>query len=439
MTAPTTGRRNIATRALGNAVDQGVSSLSNALAVLLAAGGLGVGEFGWFAVGLTVALLTSNLTRPVTGVLLVLVGARLEGADARAASRRAAGAGLGWGAALGGLTVLAAAALPLPPAGRAVLVVAGLALPALVVQDCLRYVCFRDGRPWRALLSDGTWLAVIVVGLPLLRAGGVSSGSAFLAVWALGAAAGTALALAREGWLPETRTGLAWSWRNRHVARYVLTEQVAAQGAAQLAVLLVGTVVGVHAAGGFRGAQTLLGPITVLQMAALSFVVPELVRRPHLDRRQRMLVALAVGVPLGAANVVFGVIIGALPRPIGEMLLGDAWADTSAMLLPMAVWAAAVAMTIGPLCVLQAMGRVDITARISLVLGPLLLGGALVGAHLGGAPGAAWGMAAAGWAVLLLWWPALVSQSGRQVAAADLRELPVESAEQQTSGRRSGS
>ncbi len=408
---PPSGRRVVARRALGTAVDQGLSSLSNAAAVVVVAGALDAERFGWFAIGMTVALLVSNLTRPVTGTLLLLVGSRLEGPAARAASRDCTGAALALGSGLGAVAVAVALVAPLPPVGRDVVLAAGLALPALSLQDCLRYVCFRDGLPWRAVVSDGTWLLALALALPLLRAGGVSSPAAYLATWAAGAAVAAGVALVQHGWSPAVRSGVAWSWSNRHVARHVLVEQTAAQGAAQVAVLVVGAVAGVAASGGFRGAQTLLGPLLVLQMAAVSFVVPELVRRPGLGRRQRIGVALAVSVPLASADLVYGALISTLPRPLGEILLGDAWAATSETVFPVAAWAAAIALAMGPLCVLQAMGRADVTARISVVLAPLLIGGALAGSSLGGAVGAAWGLTAANALVLALWWPVLVARS----------------------------
>ncbi|WP_369140794.1 hypothetical protein [Modestobacter versicolor] len=438
MSAATSGRRQIAGRAVGTAFDQGLSSLSNAAAVFLVAGALSAGDFGWFAVGMTVALLTSNLTRPLTGVLLLLVGADLAGTDGRVAGRRAAGAALGWGAAVGAAVVLAGLLLPVSGTGRAVLLVAGFGLPVLVLQDTLRYVCFRDGRPWRAVLNDATWLLVIATALPVMRSAGIESPTAYLLVWVGGAAAGAVVAVLREGWLPDTRHGMSWSWHSRRVARDVLVEQAAAQGAAQGSVLLVGAVVGVGATGGLRGAQTLLGPLAVLQMAACAFVIPEVVRRPWLTRRQRIGTALAVALPLAVANLAYGLALTALPTGAGELLLGDAWAGTSEMVFPMSAWAAATALYIGPLCVLQAVGRADVAARISVVLAPLLLAGALVGSHLGGAPGAAWGLTAAATSVLFLWWPALVAHSGRQLVAADAGAPVVPRGPRHAAGRRGG-
>jgi hypothetical protein len=407
----------LAGRATGNAVDQGLSSLTNAGSVLLAAGAMGARDFGWFSLGVTIAALAISLTRPLTGMLLVLVAADREGTEGRQADRWAAGAGVFWGSAVGAGIV--AAGLLLPVGGRAAIVTIGLCLPALILQDSLRYVAFRGGRPWSAALSDTVWLGVAVALLVALRVLDVASPSAYLIAWALGAVAGSWAALGHLRLRPDVRAGVRWSWGNRHVGRYLLAELAAAHGSSQLAILIVGGIVGAAAIGAFRGGLTLVGPLTVVQMATIAFALPELVRRPHLSPRRRLVVALLIGGPLCVAALLVGMAYQVLPRDVGVALLGEAWGGASEVVFPLAVWTAAAALSIGPLCQLQTMGRADLAARISGVLAPLLLAGAWLGTHVDGIRGGAWGMAVAQAAVLLLWWPTLLHQSRRRSVAGD--------------------
>ena len=81
------------------------------------------------------------------------------------------------------------------------------------------------------------------------------------------------------------------------------------------------------------------------------------------------------------------VAIDALRHPPDEMLPDDAWSETSGTVLRMTAWSAAIAVSPGPSS---------------------------------------------------LWWPALVTQSGRQIAAVNPRESTVAQDEQRhASGRRS--
>lgn len=176
----------------------------------------------------------------------------------------------------------------------------------------------------------------------------------------------------------------------------------------QLSVVLIGWVVGVGAAGEFRGAQTLLGPLTVIHMAVISFLLPELVRRNNIAVESRLKIAALVSVPLGIANLAYGLIIISLPSAVGEALLGLTWQGGREHILPLAFWSAAAALCIGPLCNLQAMGRAQSAARISTALGTLILVFVSLGLFADGSVAAAYGMAFAQALVLLLWWPAMI-------------------------------
>jgi O-antigen/teichoic acid export membrane protein len=396
----------LAGRAFGNAVDQGISSLTNACVVILVAGALSVENFGWFSLALTVGLLALSAVRPLSGTLLLLAAEPAGEGAARAQHRAAVGAAVGLGVGFG--VVFALAALVLPTTGRTLFLVLAVGFPFLAAQDCMRFVAFGGARPWVAAASDAGWLLCIALIVPLVRGHGVASPSAYLLIWEGGAVFGAVLAACVFRWLPDLRNGLAWAWRHGNTSRYLVGEIVASYGSVQLSILLVALVVGVGAAGEFRGAQTLLGPLTVIHMAVISFLLPELARRNDMTVESRVKIASLISVPLGIVNLAYGLIIVSLPSGVGEALLGLTWQGGREHILPLALWSAAAALCIGPLCSLQAMGRAQSAARISTALGTLILVFVSIGLYVDGSVAAAYGMALAQALVLFLWWPTMI-------------------------------
>lgn len=110
--------------------------------------------------------------------------------------------------------------------------------------------------------------------------------------------------------------------------------------------------------------------------------------------------------------------IDAVPRRIGEMLLGDGWSQTSRTVLP---------------TVLRP-GTITLTAGSPGGLAPWPLDRAPISGRLGTARGTTAGCAV----VSSPWWPAMVPQSGRQTAGEDPQESRVEQDElRHDAGRRS--
>ena len=70
-----------------------------------------------------------------------------------------------------------------------------------------------------------------------------------------------------------------WLREHRSLTGYLLAEFGTLQGCQQAALLLVSAIASLEAIGALRGGQVLLGPVTILQVAAISFAVPELSRR----------------------------------------------------------------------------------------------------------------------------------------------------------------
>lgn len=393
-------------RAVWNLVDQGLSSLSNAAVTVLVARTVPAEVFGRFALAFTTSLLLLALVREMVHQPFLLGASALRGEAFREQARSAGGAAVLAGGMLGG-GVLVAAAIVRGPVGESLLV-AGLTLPLLFWQDLLRFEAQSAARPREAAINDGVWLLGLAVGLTGLIAADVKVAWAYLLVWGGTAGLASVVAAVRMRLPPRLPGSLRWAWARRSTSRWLLVETMAAYGSVQVVILLLGGVVGAAAAGAWRGTQTLLGPVNVLGMAALSFLIPEVVRRPTLSARGRVRAAAALSGGLLLANAVWGGLLLALPRTAGVQLLGDTWDGARTYLPAITVWSAAVALSLGPLSVLQAVGDTRAAARVSILLSPLLIVAALVGLAFNGGLGAAVGVAVAQLAVVPVWWRVLL-------------------------------
>jgi O-antigen/teichoic acid export membrane protein len=411
----------IVRRAAWNLIDQGLSSITNAGATIVVAATLPSALFGWFAVGFTVATLLLQLVRQLVCQPLLLTASALPPGQQNEEVRRAVGAAATLGIALG--VVLAAVSAGLRGDVRAVLFAVAVALPGLFVQDCVRAVAFSRARPQEAAASDALWLLALAVLLIVLRVEHAHAPWLYAAAWAgSGGVAGLAALLGlsvliRASWTPRVRHAMSWVWGHRDLSRYLFLEIAAAYGSVQIAILMVTAANGPSAAGAFRGAQTLLGPVNVLGMAGMTFLVPELVRRPGLSRHARLGAAATFAGTLAAINVLYGLVLLSLPSAVGHAILGETWLETRGVLLPFTIWAAALALCLGPLAVLQVIGRIRTAAACSVVLFPLVMIGTLIGQARDGFHGAAVGIMCAQIAVLLVWWPALAHATPRSLSS----------------------
>jgi len=409
-------------RGIWNLADQVVSSLSNGAVTVLVARTVSATEFGWFAVAFTTSLLLLSVVREIVSQPFLLESSALTAEPFREQARAAAGAVVVFGTVLG-LGVVAGG-VAVQGSGGAGLVMAGITLPGLFLQDLLRFVGLARGRPQDAALNDTVWLVALAVVLGALISADVRAGWAYILAWGATAAAAAGVAAIRAGVLPRPFGALRWTWTRRGTSGWLVLELAAAYGSVQVVILLVGGVAGAAAAGAWRGTQTLLGPVNVLGMAALSFLVPELLRRPDLSHGRRIRAAAALSGVLVVANVTYGAVLLALPEAAGEQVLGATWASARAYLLPLTVWSAAVAMSLGPLSVLQTLGRIRAAAGVSIRLLPVLLTAAAVGLLLGGGRGAAYGVMLAQLAIVPVWWQVLL-RAVREAGGAVTPDSPA--------------
>jgi O-antigen/teichoic acid export membrane protein len=390
-------------RAGWNLLDQVISSGTNAALSFLVARSVSETAFGGFAVALTVFALLIGVSRAMATSPLGIRFSDAGGETYTEASAAAVGTGFCLGAAAGAGCLIVAAMLDGPT--RAALLALGVVLPGMLVQDAWRQVFFAAGRPARAALNDAVWAVVQLVAVTALLIGGASAIAPLVLAWGGAAAAAALLGVRQAGMLPRPRRTRKWLADHRDLTGYLVTEFATQQGGMQGALLLIAAVGSLAAIGALRGGQTLLGPTTILAVAAESFAVPEFSRRRgSLNRAQWLRGALGVSAVVGALGFCWGLIFLLAPDVVGAALLGATWPGTSAVLLAMVLGQLGQAIALGPSLMLLAMDRAPVAFAISAIEAVLALSGGVGGVLLAGAQGAAWGFTIAFWAVAPLSW-----------------------------------
>jgi O-antigen/teichoic acid export membrane protein len=400
----------VARRAGWNLVDQVISSGTNAALSILIARSVDESAFGSFAVTFTVYGFLVGTSRAISTSPL---GVRFSDVPQHAflgASSAAVGTAFGLGV-VGGSICLAAGAAVGGATGQALLAL-GVILPALLTQDAWRFVFFAAGRPAAAALNDAVWAAAQIGTISALLIRGISTVAPLVLAWGAAAAAAAVLGLCQARIWPRPQRGRRWLRENRDLTGYLVAEFGTLQGCQQGALLVISVVASLEAIGALRGAQVLLGPVLVLQVAAFSFAVPELARkRGTLTERQWMRSALSVSAFVTVLGFGWGMLFLIAPDSVGRTLLGNSWIGTSAILLPMVLGQLGGNLAHGAAAALIAMDRAKVSLSLQMTFAPLTLLGGIGGVFVAGAEGAAWGLAAPFWILLPFWWMKLRQQA----------------------------
>ena len=233
-----------------------------------------------------------------------------------------------------GAFVLAAAAL-LSGTARLAFLALGLTLPGLLLQDSWRYSFFALGRGSQAFLNDTVWTLALLPALVLLRTTGHAN--VFWFVFAWGAAAAVAAAVGPLQARTRPRLSGAWAWVSRHrdLGPRYLAEGTANSASSQLRNYGVGLILGLAAVGYVQAATTLMGPFMVIFFGMGLVTLPEAARILRRSPRHLPLFCLLVSGGLALLGLAWGVVLlVALPRGLGQLMLGSLWRPTYPLVLP---------------------------------------------------------------------------------------------------------
>ena len=385
----------VAKRAAWGVADQMLSSATNfALGVFVARSSTPT-EFGVYGLIFATYLIALNVARPLSMEPLQI---RFTGAASQtwaSAVRGAAGTVVVVGAVIGAACV-AAGFLVGGFAGNA-LVILGLGLPGLLLQDAWRLAFFGRGDDRAALLNDLVWAGLLFPIIAVLLVGGRDTPLALVAAWEVAALVAAIVGIRQMGIAPRPAAARSWLREQRDLGRPLLVDRMATNGVAELAPYAIGAIAGLEAVGALRAAQLLFGPFSVIFQGLSLISLPEAVRLAEHPRGRLLPAAIVFTAGLVVLAIATGLFLLLLPDSVGEALLGQSWPGAEAILLPYTLVVAGSMFGAGPNVGLRALSAAVESMRVGIARSVLLLTGSLVGATLGAAPGAALGMAAGQW------------------------------------------
>jgi O-antigen/teichoic acid export membrane protein len=412
--------RPVVGRAVWTFADQGVSSLATAALSFVVARESTTSEYGAFALAFTVYLFSLGVAQAFAGQVFTIRYVRAGASSVDDTARTA-------GVAITAACACAVALLLLTPFiaqhQRATFLVLAALLPGLLLQDSWRTIFIGRGTPQKAFFNDLAWTSLQVAVIAFLVWRGNTSGPLpFILAWGLAAYSADVLASTQARTLPAFRGQKRAIVANWDLSSTLLLQWIAVTGVAQATIVLLAVIGSPETVGALRGAQTLLGPLSIVGLAASAFSTPELARRDF-GARGWAVVAFAISSFIIAINLCWGLILLLMPDTVGVALLGPTWRNTEQVLPAMIVFSAAIAGGTGPSCVFRALDRTRNILISSLAFGPLFLTFSIGGLLTAGARGASVGMALAALLVLPLYWVLLIRSAS--AGRATRRETPT--------------
>jgi O-antigen/teichoic acid export membrane protein len=410
-----------AARRLGwGLADQSLSSLTNFALSVLVARTVSTASLGAFGLAFTTYTVTLNAMRALCSEPLTV----RYSATGESRWRRAAGEATGTALVIGAVAGVACVGAAFLFAGtlRQALIVLGVTMPGLMVQDAWRNAFFSQLRGSRAFANDLVWTIAQIILLAGVLLVGLRTTPAFILAWAGAANVAAVFGSLQSGLLPLPHHARRWLASSRDLGPRYLVEFVARSAALAGTVYATAAFAGLAAAGALRGAQVALGPLNIVNMGITSPATAESVRLARRSPRLMLRAVMIMGVVLVVVFTLWGVGMFLLPTSIGYALLKRAWGPSHHVLLAYTAVIAASGMLTAATVGLRAMAAAKRSMRSRLVTGVLALSLATAGAATYGAVGAASGLAAGLWLGGIQWWQqlhaAVAEEEERRGAAA---------------------
>lgn len=399
-------------------LDQVLASASNLVATIIAARSLAPTEFGAFAVGFAICVVSVFVVRGLASD--PMLSAHAGDAPERLAWAVRAGGGVGLLAGVAFAAAVAGAAWTVGGVLGGVLFALAICLPGVVLQDFIRFGLLVRGDARGMFFNDLFWF---VIQVPLMVAVTETSGGPDRLMLAWGAS-GTVAALVGLGQLralPHPHRARAWLREHRRLWPYFTLDNVVYQATNLGIVLVVTAVTSLAQVGAFRAVMTLYSPLTVVGRGLVGVAVPEFARRRDQPRTVERL-AFVVGAILASTALVWVLLLVLfLPAGAGGWLFGDTWVLAEPLLWLAGLTTAAELFGVGIVVGIRAIGsgKEGLAARI--VVGLVSVAAGAVGAHLDDARGVMIALVAT--SPIRMWiWARLLSEAVRQ---RQLHPVPV--------------
>lgn len=378
------GQPSMKRRALWSLVAQGLASTNGLVTSVVAARVMTPVEFGYFSALITVALLFIGLIAALLAQPLLLT--RGDTKHIAAQARSTLFVSLVYGAIAGLLVVCVS---PFFHHLQVALWILAASFPLVAVSDAFRYFGTVLGRAYYAALVDAIRLVLFLALYVAFFTGSKQDTASITLLWCGCAVVVGLLAL----WLGEritkgAKTNLRQFATPKFLGYQFSIEYLLGMFGSAIPTLSLGWFVSVVAIGYFRGVSTLFGPILVLATSSVLVISPFLVSRPS-KQRSRVLIGMAA--LFNAATLAWMAVLLLLPPHLGREILGDVWAGSRSLILPLALQM----VGIGILTTAQTGIRVA-RPRYSFIMNVSAISWAfvsfMVGVGVGGLHGAAWGL-----------------------------------------------
>ena len=381
-----------------------MSSLTNFLLSIYVVRTLGAAQFGAFSLAYVTYGLAINASRglSIEPLLIRFSGTVLP--TWRRATARSTGTALLVGLATG--TCALAAGLLVGGTTGLAFVALGLTLPGLMLQDSWRYSFFALGRGHHAFINDTVWAVILFPSMVFLRMSGHANVFWFVLAWGAGAAVGAAIAPLQAGVMPSLVGATEWLSRHRDLGPRYLVENIGGNASATLRSYSVSYILGLAAVGYIQAANTLMGPLNIIFAGISLITLPEAAKLLRRSPRHLPVFCAAVSAGLTLLALVWGaVLLVALPRGLGQLMLGRIWRPTYPLVPAATLIIMSGCATTGALLGLHALGAARRSLRAVIPTSVFVVAFTVLGAVTGGTLGTMLYAAAASWlGVLLTWW-----------------------------------
>jgi O-antigen/teichoic acid export membrane protein len=400
---PDPGGRPARRRVVLGLVDQALSSVTNFGATIVAAKEMPPTQVGHYTITNVTYVLIVVLARGAFSEPVLVRFSATRGVSALAEIRAVAGIVLLAGILLGAV-IATGGGLALTPGLRGPFLVLAALLPALLLQDFLRFVAFTLGTPAKAVAMDVTWLVLQLGAVLLVKFRFEWTETTAVLTWLVPGAVSVLVGVWLLRVVPRPRGGIVWLRAQGTMGIRFAADGLIAQGAGQLVAITLSVVASAAQVAYYGVARTVFGPLVLFFAGVRFIVVPELIQLR--DRDSRSFMRLAVGWSLGlvVAAVVWGLVAWAVPLDIGRYFFGASWRGAHRLLIPTLLITAAGAAGTGAFAGIRAYAdaKGGLVARV-LSGGANLVAGS-IGAVVGGAMGASVGMAIVGAPGAATWW-----------------------------------
>lgn len=397
-------RGSLRGRASWALADQAASSVGNFAISLVTLRVLSVSSLGAFAIAFAVYQFALFSSRALVSEPLVMRFSAARGETLRKASAGSASAAGVLGVLAGCILLLIG--MVLHGAIQSSIVTLALAIPGLLLQDAWRYVFFAAGRPKAAALNDLVWTTFEILAIAVLVAADKATVGTLILCWGGGAAiaAGFGSLQARINPFHVSRA-IEWIRQERDLGLPLLIEFLADGGAFQLSTFGIGVIAGLSELGNIRAAQVMFGPLYLFFMSAQVFVIPELVRLRNTNFAAVRKASALFAAALGAATCIWALSLFVIPaRLISKVIGNSGWQAAHTVVVPFTIFVFGASAIISARVVLRATAAVTRSLRARLVMAPVTIMSACVGAGVANAGGAAAGLAIANLIGAFVWW-----------------------------------